>query len=1006
MSDVQKTIEVLFRGVDNLSSTITTVGQKMGDFAGGVDAATAPLAKLANVALGTEAALAALAVAGLAVATSEAGKFGDAMNEVGTLVTDTSFSIDSFKDDVLDYAKSSTQSLESIETALYKAISAGISYSDSLDMLSTAEALAVATKSGLDQALLLLVSSMNAYGASTDEATAYSDALFTTVKVGQTTLPELSASLSQVTGIAAAAGIPFDTLTAALAGLTASGLPTSQAVTGLKAAISNIIQPSAEAAKAADELRIQFDAAALESKGFEGVMQELYVATGGNVTEMAKFFGSVEGLNAALILSKDSSGKFKVALDEMAASTGSTEIAFAKMAENMELANTKFINNVRVALIQFGEELVPLYTDLLSSISTLFAGLGAAVDQGAFDPLFEALTAFEAELSLWAKGVGDALPAALSKIDWTAFTASLADLSQEAKDLFEAIFGNLDLTDPDDLAKLIQQIIDGVTGLTNVVAGILDSWEPFVKGIHDMYVAFIELSPETQKAAGETLGFGQAINTIAGLVGDFGSAITGIGTALQVIAVSSAISTITGLGGAFTTASGFASSFGAALTAVVGSASAGGLAAGAGLLGLAGAAGYVTGTLANEYVPGVAGAAQSVAEFTDKILNWTNTQNDANAALEVEGRNLVEIKGYLDAIPADVQTKYFVSTADALADINSIMKNLDLVPDEIATRIMAALDQGDWETAIELMETYVPDEMHTEIRALVDESGFDLALDYLKNIPDEKVVEIYAETTGIDVAMDALAGIPEEELISIMFNPDEYSIDKSQLTIDQFMQYLMMEYGMSATDAGLLAEIYFDVDVDTETATKETKQLKKTMDEELGGSVYMVNLNTSGAMSSAKGAADAMVGMFNFEVGMDTTAAKDAAKSLSDAFSSSADIFTSTGDLMGDLLAGLSEAESSWERSEIWRLMEEENERRERALVEQEALTRAEIEYLAALTAQITRQENMTKSGYDPTIYIKAEGLEPHMEAFMWELLKQIQIRATENGAEFLLAAV
>jgi len=46
-----------------------------------------------------------------------------------------------------------------------------------------------------------------------------------------------------------------------------------------------------------------------------------------------------------------------------------------------------------------------------------------------------------------------------------------------------------------------------------------------------------------------------------------------------------------------------------------------------------------------------------------------------------------------------------------------------------------------------------------------------------------------------------------------------------------------------------------------------------------------------------------------------------------------------------------------------------------------------------------------SSSEVDNVIKIKADGLEPEMEAFMWKLLKKIQVRANESGAEFLLAA-
>jgi hypothetical protein len=39
----------------------------------------------------------------------------------------------------------------------------------------------------------------------------------------------------------------------------------------------------------------------------------------------------------------------------------------------------------------------------------------------------------------------------------------------------------------------------------------------------------------------------------------------------------------------------------------------------------------------------------------------------------------------------------------------------------------------------------------------------------------------------------------------------------------------------------------------------------------------------------------------------------------------------------------------------------------------------------------------------DALITVEGSGLQPHLEAFMWEILEAIQIRANATGAEFLL---
>jgi len=44
-------------------------------------------------------------------------------------------------------------------------------------------------------------------------------------------------------------------------------------------------------------------------------------------------------------------------------------------------------------------------------------------------------------------------------------------------------------------------------------------------------------------------------------------------------------------------------------------------------------------------------------------------------------------------------------------------------------------------------------------------------------------------------------------------------------------------------------------------------------------------------------------------------------------------------------------------------------------------------------------------SQLEKTIKIAMAGVEPEIEAFMWKILKKIQVRANEAGAEFLLAA-
>ena len=41
----------------------------------------------------------------------------------------------------------------------------------------------------------------------------------------------------------------------------------------------------------------------------------------------------------------------------------------------------------------------------------------------------------------------------------------------------------------------------------------------------------------------------------------------------------------------------------------------------------------------------------------------------------------------------------------------------------------------------------------------------------------------------------------------------------------------------------------------------------------------------------------------------------------------------------------------------------------------------------------------------DSIIKVDGAGLQPHLEAFMWEILRQIQIRVNQDGLKLLLGA-
>ena len=75
--------------------------------------------------------------------------------------------------------------------------------------------------------------------------------------------------------------------------------------------------------------------------------------------------------------------------------------------------------------------------------------------------------------------------------------------------------------------------------------------------------------------------------------------------------------------------------------------------------------------------------------------------------------------------------------------------------------------------------------------------------------------------------------------------------------------------------------------------------------------------------------------------------------------------------------------------------LDKESKRRDEALKLQKDLTKAQIRMMEAQTDAINNGDGLIK--------VYGAGLQPHLEAFMWEILKAIQVRVNADGLKMLL---
>jgi len=151
------------------------------------------------------------------------------------------------------------------------------------------------------------------------------------------------------------------------------------------------------------------------------------------------------------------------------------------------------------------------------------------------------------------------------------------------------------------------------------------------------------------------------------------------------------------------------------------------------------------------------------------------------------------------------------------------------------------------------------------------------------------------------------------------------------------------------------------------------------------------------ALELEKIASNERIKTMEFKANIDVARIKADAEKVQAAFASINVGIESTGDMLGKLFGlfdKLGNLDSTAYRA-VFDQIDKENVLREKSFQLQEKLTQAQIDNLNAQTKALA-------SG-DAIIKIDGAGLQPHLEAFMWEILKAVQVRANRDGLAFLL---
>ena len=319
-------------------------------------------------------AIAAVAI-GMSIKVAKmAADFDMAMREVYTMLDITTEQFETLKDEVQGLSREMGISSTALSNALYQVVSAGIPAAEAIAFLGVAGKLAVAGVTETETAVDGLTTVMNAFKIPVEEAERVADILFATAMRGKTNIDELSKSMFQVAPIAAAAGIEFGIVAAALATITKQGTPTNVAATQLREAIRGIILPSTQMAAIIEEAGYQSGETMLAEIGLAGALDVVSEAAGGSVEKMGELFGSAEAVGAVLSLTGINAATF--AEDIKATTTdaaGSVETAYGKMNEGVGRQYEILFNQIKVQAEEIGELLLPVFRAIAEELKPMLA---------------------------------------------------------------------------------------------------------------------------------------------------------------------------------------------------------------------------------------------------------------------------------------------------------------------------------------------------------------------------------------------------------------------------------------------------------------------------------------------------------------------------------------------------------------------------------------------------------------------------------------------------------
>jgi len=297
--------------------------------------------------------------------------FDKSFTTMQTLAGVTSGEVEGLKESVLDLAGETGRAPQELAEALYFLQSSGLDSAramDALEMSAKASAVGLGDTATVADAVS---SAMLAYSKSGLTAAEATDVLVATARAGKAEPAELANQMGRLLPVASELGITFDQVGASIALLSRQGNSAEQSTTLLVNVMTKLLKPSEQAKQQLDAVGLSLDDlhSMIAEEGLQQTLENLREILGDN--GFAKFMDDQQAVLGALSLTNASAKDVEEVMSALQDSAGATQNAFSTWAESMGAQNAQAFAQFQVALIQLGDVIAPIASQILGFVSQL-----------------------------------------------------------------------------------------------------------------------------------------------------------------------------------------------------------------------------------------------------------------------------------------------------------------------------------------------------------------------------------------------------------------------------------------------------------------------------------------------------------------------------------------------------------------------------------------------------------------------------------------------------------